>query len=272
MAKFPVDEIKVALAKKWTKASIGALATQKQLSLIGYAMLFSYSKMSKEMVINKVITLYGRNKTSATKGVNVFLKRCRDNGIKIDEIKREEPEPKPKKKKLPKADKDDVEKAVEKLSPVLDLFNVNTKGTLALIQSIGDGGKFSQEVIIESYKVLYTLLMAKAKGETVTKKTSASYEMIDLGNGEFQKTLAKNSSGVAKVWEETQSHLPDEKAFAGALVVMEVIQTMESGNQEYLTQDEQEERYKNYLKKVGEQRIAYGGKEYTDAELIEEEE
>ncbi|MFT7880431.1 MAG: hypothetical protein ABXS91_08565 [Sulfurimonas sp.] len=271
MASFPKDEVAIALTKKWTKSEIADLAKNKNLSPVAYAMLFSHLSYSRDLVVTKITSLLGRTKKSVTRSVDAFMKKCEDNGIVIAEIVQEQPEPEPKKKRPKKAKKGEVEKAVSKLSPVLDLFNVNKRNTIDLINSIEGGENFSQEAILASYKVLYTLLMAKAKGETVTKKVSAQYEMEEQPDGTFKKVLMQDRSGKRKIWEETQSHLPDEKAFAGALVVMEVIQNLENGNQEYLTQEEKEDRYALYLKRIEEERTNYSTKEYTDAEIMEEE-
>jgi len=268
---FPKESVRVALSKNWTKTEIANLSKISTLTPVGYAMFFSHCNMSKDLVINKIMDTFGRKKANTSKQVGIFLHRCEEHGIDINLIEKEKPEVIKKKRRKVKPKKGDVEKAIEKLTPVLDLFNVNKKGTLDLILAVGEDKTFSQEVIIESYKVLYLLLMAKAKGETVTKKTSGSYEFIDLGNGEYQKTLIKDTNGRQRVWEETQSHLPDERAFAGASVVMEVIQNMESGNQEYLSQEEQEDRYSQYLAKVKQQQIAYGNKEYSDEDFTEGE-
>lgn len=271
MAKFNKEEIVTALTKRWTKKEIAGLAENKHISPIAYAMLFSHLNYSRDLVIGKIVSLFGRSKKSVARSVKSFIDKCEENDINIGEMIQENPEAeqRPKKRKK-KTENGEVEKAVSKLSPVLDLFNVNKKNTLDLIRSIEDGENFSQEAILASYKVLYALLMAKAKGETVTKKVSASYEMVEQSDGSFKKELDTKTDGKKKIWEETQSHLPDEKAFAGALVVMEVIQNLENGNQEYLTREEKEDRYAEYLKKVSQERIVYESKEYTDAEIMEE--
>jgi len=259
------ESIIIAMQKRWRKSDIQSLKNNN-LDAIAFAMLFSYCKFNEEVVVKTIISILGRSRASAKRSVNGFMQKCEKMGIDISKIDHEVEE---KKKRPKKAKRGEVGKAISKLAPVLDLFNINKKNTLDIIKSIEEGEDFSQEAILASYKVLYTLLMAKARGETVTKKTSASYEIIEEDDGTVRKVLAKNSEGGKKVWEETQSHLPDERAFAGALVVMEVIQSIEGGNSEYLTQEEKEERYEAYLKQVAQERIAYGGKEYIDAELEE---
>ncbi len=269
MAKLNTEAVEKALSTTWRKADIQKLSEIKALRDVSIAMLFSYYKFNKELVIQHIVREMNRARRSASDTVRKFMKACNEAGVDVEEASHDK---RVQKKRPPKAKKGEVEKAIEKLSPVLDMFNVNTKNTMALMQSIEEGSDFSQEAIIKSYKVLYTLLMAKAKGETVTRKTSASYEMQDLGNGKFKKVLSPNSEGKLKVWEETQSHLPDQSAFAGALVVMEVIQNLEGGNTEFLTQEEKEDRYEAYLTQMNQERIAYENKEYTDVELIEDEE
>ena len=268
MAKLDKASVEKALAKKWRKADINKLKEITRLGDIPIAMLFSCYKFNKELVIQHVVRDMERKRANVTPLIRNFMKKCKEEGINLNEVEHDKAVKKPRARK---AKKGEIEQAIAKLSPVLDLFNINKKGTMELIRSIEDGNDFSQETIIKSYKVLYTLLMAKAKGETVTKKTSISYTLEDNGKGGYTKKISLNSKNEQKMFEETQSHLPDERAFAGALVVMEVIQNLEGGNNEFLTQEEKEERYKGYLKGVEQEVIAFSEKEYTEAELAESE-
>ncbi len=264
MAKLDKVSVEKALAKTWRKADITKLAEVKALKDISFAMLFSYYKFNKELVIQHIVRDMGRKRKNVSATIRTFINKCNDANINLNEAEHDKRVQKPRPKK---AQKGEVEKAIEKLSPVLDLFNINKKGTMELIQSIEDGNDFSQETIIKSYKVLYTLLMAKAKGETVTKKTSISYTLEDNGKGGYIKKISLNSKNEKKMFEETQSHLPDERAFAGALVVMEVIQNLEGGNNEFLTQEEKEDRYEAYLSGIKQEVIGFSEKEYSEAEI-----
>lgn len=266
---FPAENIKKILSMNHSKSEIAALSMQKNLSVEAYAMLFSYFKYNKDLVTKKVVSMLGRTPKQAGSAVNRFVSLCKKNGIELSEIKKEEPEPK-KKRKTNNEPPNAIKNAVKHLTPMLDLFNVNKKGVMDALEAIDKS--MSQDAILESYKTLYLLLMAKAKGEISTKNVSINYVVIDNGDGTYKKTIAQSKNGETRIFEMTQSYLPDERAFAGALVVLEVIQNIENGNSEYLTQDEQEQRYENYLKKVEQQKIVYQDKEYTEAELLEEEE
>ncbi|WP_294959185.1 hypothetical protein [Sulfurovum sp.] len=267
--KFKKASVEQALTKRWRMSDINKLSGAKRINSEAVAMLFSWYKFNPELVKQHFVREIGRTRAWVNQSVKKFMAACEAEGISVIEAEHEDYE-KPKRRQ--KTKKGEVEKAIQKLTPVLDLFNVNKKGTLELMQSIEEGNDFSQEAIIKSYKVLYTLLMAKAKGETVTKKTSVSYVLTDNGKGGYTKTIATNMAGEQRSFEETQSHLPDERAFAGALVVMEVIQNLESGNSEYLTQEEKEDRYESYLNGLQQERITYSRKEYTEADLVEGEE
>lgn len=266
---FPAENIKKILSMNHSKSEIAALSMQKNLSVEAYAMLFSYFKYNKDLVTKKVVSMLGRTPKQAGSAVNRFVSLCKKNGIELSEIKKEEIKPKEKpanKKNKPTKAKN----IIENLTPMLDLFSINKKGVTEALGKMEE--TFSPEALLGAYKTLHILLMAKAKGEVVTKKVSVGYIVTDNGDGTYKKTIAPGKDGGTRIFEETQSYLPDERALAGAMLLAEVIQNMENGNSEYLTQDEQEQRYENYLKKVEQQKIIYQDKEYTEAELLEEEE
>lgn len=269
MSKIDKPSVLKALSKVWRSADIKKLSSIKRFNDISISMLFSWYKYNKELVIQHMVREMGKTRRGANISIKTFMDKCEEVGINLSEIDKDK---EIRKKNPPKKKKGDVEKAISKLSPVLDLFNINKKATLTLLEEIEKGNDLSQEEMIKTYKVLYSLLMSKAKGETVTRKTSVSYELVEQKDGTFKKQIVKRPlDGKQMLYEETQSHLPDERAFAGALVVMEVIQNLEGGNTEFLTQEEKEDRYENYLLSIKQEQTIFGDKEYTEAELEDTE-
>lgn len=253
------------LNKKWTKQELEQ-ENWGRVSDIRLAKLFSHFEYSKALVIDYLDKILKRGRSPATLGVNKFIKNCKDCGIDIEHFARLKTE----KNKLNKTNtikKDGIQKAFEKMSPILDLFNINKRTTLDTIRDLANNPILSHETILKSYKELYILLMAKAKGETVTKSVNATYIISLDNNGDTVKELAKNDKGEQRIYETTQSYLPDERAFAGALLVLEVIERLENGNRVYATDDELEEEYSNLLADVIRQRETYGNKEYTQEEI-----
>jgi len=158
------------------------------------------------------------------------------------------------------------------MSSFINFFNINASGVEEELSKIRNTG-LSPSDTIKAYKELYWLLLAKAKGDIANKKTERIVRLDEEGNEiEFGYEISKGKYSVFEknaYKEITQSNLPNGKSFGEALVVFEVIQTLENGNQSYLSQDEHEDRYANLLKKQKREKLDYGDKEYTDAELME---
>ncbi|NOR58048.1 MAG: hypothetical protein GQ474_05945 [Sulfurimonas sp.] len=268
MAKIDSNSIGQALSTTWSKTQINALLKKKRLNNTDYAMLFSFYNYSQTLVTNTLHRDFGKSHDTAGRATSMFIKKCAEVGINVADYIASQAEPQPKKPRPKKAKRGEIEKAVQKFKPILNFFNVHTKTTLELLQSLDDKDAMSTEALIASYKVLYTLLMAKATGEVVTTKTSTKMKLEEDDDGAWQEVITKNDKGERTFYKETQSYLPDERAFAGALVVLEVIDTLQSGNKEFLTQEEQENRYGSYLKEITTQRTNFENKEYTEAELV----
>ncbi|MGW8169637.1 MAG: hypothetical protein ACWGHH_06500 [Sulfurovaceae bacterium] len=259
------NTVLITLNKKWSKKEL-SLENWNKLDDIKIAKLFSFFDYSKPLVIDHCHKNLKKNRDTTTKAINRFMKNCKESDIDLEHFSREKIEANKLNARNTKK-KDGIQKAFEKMQPILDLFNINKQSTINAIRGLADNPDLSHEAILRSYKELYILLMAKAKGETVTRITNVTYVVSVDENGNTVKEIAKNSNNQQKIYETTQSHLPDEKAFAGALLVMEVIERLENGNKVFATDEELEEEYSLMLATVRQQRETYGNKEYSQEEI-----
>lgn len=270
-APFNRDTILESLNRKWSKKEIASVNFSK-LTNLKMAMLLSHFSYSSELVLNYLVSTHKKNFNNTRKRLEGFFEDAKKNKIDMNTFTREKV-----KRTIKKGDKSaraTAVKTVKKYRHVMDIFNIGKDSLTEALTSIGEA-QMSEEGILKAYKELYILLMAKAKGELVTRTTNISYKLVDDENDPtgYRKEIVKNSSNEKRLYETTQSHLPDERAFAGALIVLEVIDRMENGNQSVLTNDELEATYDEILEqaRLDKQKYLKRGEDLAmDAEIMDE--
>lgn len=254
MGKVNYEKIENIL-KSTTKLSPTELSrlSKETLSTMEFARILRYYDFDPTNSIGFIIGHTNRNERSVKSSFYRFLGMLKKNKINIARIKNATLEAVAKKKRKaeqtqeildpsPKTVGESSDKAIKKLSKVLDFFSIHSKKTLDQMELIANGRQLTSETLIGEYKELFTILMAQAKGEVVTRKTQMKYTIDDKG----QKIPAKNLNGEVEMFETTQSLPPDTRAFGGALIVLEVIQSME-GKNNYIGKDALDEMYSEFL-------------------------
>lgn len=250
------------LNRKWTKADMKKENWTK-LNDIKIAKMFSFFNYTQPLVVSYAIKELGKAQSVKTI-ISNFVKRCDSVGIALAEFSREKMESNPINKKNSKTPTD---KAIQKMKPILDLFNLNSKSYLEAIKKVNEQSGLSTEDIIFQYKAIQIALLARARGEIVTRQTNIKYVIEEDEYGNQTKEIAKNKEGKQHIYETTQSHLPDPNAIVASVLVGEIIERLEGGNSLYATDAELEEQYQEHLKQISMQEANYSQKEYTDAEL-----
>lgn len=228
------------------------------------ALVFIATGRDEEVTINLIEkAVKVRTHRQAKEIFRKFKKYCEDQGLDLHDPKSSEFERIEAEEEAERTKKA-VKEAVRDLSSVLEIMNLQPKALEKKIINAKDG--ISQKEFIQDSLETYHLMMARAKGEIVTKKQTTKKKA--LRNEETGEFIGWEVIGDI-VFDETVSHLPDGKAWGQALVIKEVIENLENSNVAFISDEEENRATVEMLTRKKAEREAYSSRGGTDDDVIE---